>query len=334
MVLARLTSSRLRSEFRGVVGRGMTVLELLVVIAIIGMLVSLLLPAVQQARELARRASCGNNLRQIGLALQNFEATFKQFPPGRGTPLPRVFSTHAYLLHFVEQSAVAQRVDLSQAPTTFSVSGGVVYDGTSNFVAATTTITVFVCPSDIHGGRVPGQAFGATNYAANAGSGEVQYGNLSAADGVFYLGSNVSYRDLIDGSSHTVALAERLLGKGPFVPGGTGSTARWRVREIPGAADTTSIACDPQAAGGWFDERGGKWILGNYGNTLYNHFLAPNARGADCMNMFQQKGLFAARSMHPSGVMLVLCDGSVTFASDKMELSVWRAMATRAGGEP
>jgi len=311
----------------------MTLVELLVVMAVIGILVALLLPAVQQTREAARRGSCGNNLKQLGLALHHFEATYKRLPPGRGAPLPVVFSAHAHLLSFFEQTVTAQRVDLTQPPTTFSVSGGLVYDGSANLAAATTPIGVFSCPSDVHQGRVPGLEFGATNYSANAGTGAVQFGSLTNADGVFFLGSALGYRDLLDGTSHTAAFSERLLGNGQPSSSTTGNSARWYMREIPGAADTTSAVCQPQAAGVWFHERGGKWILGNYGNTLYNHFLPPNSDEPDCMNMFQQKGRLTARSLHPGGVMLVRCDGSVTFASETVALAVWRALASRAGGE-
>ncbi|HEX6960264.1 MAG TPA: DUF1559 domain-containing protein, partial [Lacipirellula sp.] len=99
--------------------RAFTLVELLVVTAIIGVLVAILLPAVQAAREAARRSSCSNNLRQIGLALQNHHAAHGKFPPGRGTPTPRIFSPHAYLLQFLEQNPVAARVDLADAPAPF-----------------------------------------------------------------------------------------------------------------------------------------------------------------------------------------------------------------------
>ena len=131
--------------------------------------------------------------------------------------------------------------------------------------------------------------------------------------------------------NHTVAFSERLIGNGPS-SAVTPTIAR-HVREIPGAANTTPAACDARAAGTWFAERGSKWILGNYGNTLYNHGLAPNAKQHDCMNMLQQKGQMAARSLHPGGVTSLKCDGSVAFVADGVTLSIWQALATRAGGE-
>src|SRR5690606_4180837 len=102
------------------------------------------------------------------------------------------------------------------------------------------------------------------------------FGSLTDADGVFFLGSEIQFRDLTDGSSHTAAFAERTLGTGQ-APEAIGPTEHHRfVLELPGAADTTPDACDTPASGIWFGERGGKWILGNYGNTLYNHYYPPN----------------------------------------------------------
>ena len=87
------------------------------------------------------------------------------------------------------------------------------------------------------------------------------------------------------------------------------------------------------AAGNSYGERGAKWIIGNYGNTLYNHYYAPNSSEWDCMNITQQMGLTAARSLHPGGVTTLFCDGSVQFIDDDDDLEVWRGLATRAQGE-
>ena len=84
----------------------------------------------------------------------------------------------------------------------------------------------------------------------------------------------------------------------------------------------------------WNPERGAKWILGNYGNTLYNHDLSPNPPGVwDCMDVRQQKGRLAARSGHPGGVVVLFCDGGVRFVADGTSADVWQGLATRAGGE-
>src|SRR5215212_11767924 len=142
-----------------------TLVELLVCIAIIGILVMLLLPAVQAAREASRRAACVNNLRQLGIALHNYEAAHKHFPAGRGAPLPSVFSTIAYLLPYIEESALKDRIVFKEPPTTFTV-GATLYDGTINEPAATTKVSLLICPSDAASGNITGSVFGPTNYSA------------------------------------------------------------------------------------------------------------------------------------------------------------------------
>ncbi|WP_197527873.1 DUF1559 domain-containing protein [Posidoniimonas polymericola] len=316
--------------------RAFTLVELLVVIAIIGTLVALLLPAVQAARGAARRAACSNNLKQLGLALHSFHAAHRRFPAGRGAPLPEVFSAQTHLLEYLEGGNLFATMDLSQAPTTFGIGGGVVFDGQANYPAATTPVATFLCPSEPHAPRVPGVEFAATSYAANAGSGTVDYGSLTDADGVFYSASTTRFRDLTDGSSHTVAFAERTLGPGAApadLVQPTGAQSQEYMLELPGGADTPAGDCQSASSGGWYGERGAKWVLGNYGNTLYNHALLPNASEWDCMNARQQRARLAARSHHPGGVQLLRCDGSAAFESGSVELLVWLAAATRAGGE-
>lgn len=313
--------------------RGFTLVELLVAIAIIGTLVSILLPAVQQAREASRRLACTDNLRQLGIALHSYHSAHQQFPSGRGDPTPGVFSMHAYLLEYLEQGVVRQTIDFKKAPTTFSVAGGVVHDGAANFSAATTRLSVMQCPSDSYAAGVPGSEFGSTNYAANAGSGLTQWGSLTDADGVFFKGSRIGLRDILDGSTYTVAMSERLNGPGTDESGDLGADVQRLMLEIPGGSDTTPEACAASSSGNTYRERGAKWILGNYGNTLYNHYYAPNVATWDCMNLQQQKALTAARSLHPNVIVTLLCDGGIRLASNAIDLSVWRAVATRQGGE-
>ena len=307
--------------------RAFTLIELLVVIAIIGILMGLLLPAVQKVRAAANRLSCTNNLKQLGLAMHNHHAAVGSFPAGRGTPQPGIFSAHAYLLPYLEQDNLGAAIDYTSAPASYAAPPKT-YDGSRNYPAATTVVRVFLCPTDPASGRVPGSPYGGTSYAANAGSG-ANGGSLTGADGVFYLGSSVRVEDITDGSSETAAFSERPLGGGP----GTEADARRVMWMMPGGADPSAASCGPPAAGSWYTERGAKWAVGNYGNTLYDHADPPNAARWDCLNTQQQKAWAAARSHHPGGVNVLFCDGSVRFVADAVNPATWRALGTRAGGE-
>jgi prepilin-type N-terminal cleavage/methylation domain-containing protein/prepilin-type processing-associated H-X9-DG protein len=325
---------RTRSSARGPL-RGFTLVELLVVIAIIGVLVALLLPAIQAAREASRQTGCSNNLRQFGIALQNFHQSKKRFPPGRGGPVPKVFSPQAYLLPFIEEGSLEGRIDFTLAPSTIVVAG-MTYPGTVNRPAAAEVVPVLLCPTEPIQGRIPTTStivFGPTSYVASSGSGGVD-GDIWPADGVFFGQSEVRYKDLVDGSSRTVAMSERKLGNGVVVSAGSlPADASLYILELSNANPVSDASCGSLSAGGWYRERSGKWILGNYGNTLYNHYYPPNAPQWDCMNLPQQKGYLAARSYHVGGVNVLFCDGSLRFVVDEIDLAVWRALATRDGAE-
>lgn len=318
--------------------RGFTIIELLCVVVVIALLIGLTVPAVQQARAAAWRTECANRERQLLLALHQHHDVFQKFPPGRGTPTPLVFGPHAYLLRFVEGDTVHALLDLQAPPSTFTVPPSTVYDGAANLPAARNSLPIFVCPADPQQGRVLGSDYGGTNYAFATGSGAAA-GALAEADGAFYLGSQTRFRDLTDGTSATAALSERTLGRGgsavqPAPPSDDSGDEllRW-MREIPPAVTPTLTACEPAGAGQWNAERGGKWILGNYGNTLYNHALPPNAPLVDCINGTQQKGRMAARSLHPGGVNVGFCDGHVRLVSEAVDAAVWQALATRGSAD-
>ncbi|REK08220.1 MAG: DUF1559 domain-containing protein [Planctomycetota bacterium] len=310
-----------------------TLVELLVVIAIVGVLMSLLLPAIQSAREASRRTSCVNNLRQLGIALQHFHESHGHFPAGRGGPVPKAFSAQAYLLPYVEEGSIEEQIYFDKSPTPLFIAG-VFYTGMENRPAASNPVPVLQCPSDaIAGGRVPGSDYGATNYVACSGSAVENAGTVSPGDGVFYKESAIGMRHILDGSSHTIAFSERMLGPGleitTLAPGQGGTY----ILELTSAHPVSETNCQQPSNGTWYEARGAKWILGNYGNTLYNHKYPPNPPQWDCMNLAQQQGFLSARSSHQGGVNVMFCDGSVRFITDDIELRVWRALATRKGGE-
>jgi prepilin-type N-terminal cleavage/methylation domain-containing protein len=208
--------------------KAFTLIELLVVIAIIGVLIALLMPAIQMARESGRRTQCRNNLKQLGLALHNYHEVFDLFPPGSlRTPCSAgfvvdawgSFSAHAMLLPYLEQSPIYNMINfsLSSYRTDPSCTGNSSSQSTgfANTTAAGRSIEVLLCPSDQvgHQGaffvyRYPGQ-----NYPLSAGD-TSRFGLFSTTDsrGLFWIDSSCAMREILDGTVNTVAASERLKG--------------------------------------------------------------------------------------------------------------------------
>lgn len=320
---------------RGRRARGFTLIELLVVIAIIAILIALLLPAVQQAREAARRAQCKNNLKQLGLALHNYESTHRVFPPGT-LGYPYVWSVHAQLLPYVEQGGLQGVLNFNVPPMNAFNSGAFnAADVQKNDDAAKTRLPLLVCPSD--GDAVPNSPYGGISYPGCAGSGAngagtADDGSINNADGIIFARSKMTFRDVIDGTSNTVAFSEQLLGDGQNAAPGSADYRR-RVVELAMGTQTTPAACAPGAAPAWSGQRGAKWINGHLADTMYNHWYGPNAKLPDCHNGFHNFALTSARSAHVGGVQIALVDGSCRFTSENIDLNIWRALGSRSGGE-
>lgn len=299
--------------------RAFTLVELLVVIAIIGVLVALVLPAVQAARESARRMSCGNNMRQIGVALHNYHDVTNCLPVARN-PFPLVHSALARILPFVEQGSLHQLVDYTQPLA-----------AAPNQAAMQAPIPLFLCPSDVTKGRVPGTTTGGTNYVVNNGSGTVGFGLIASGDGLFTQ-TNVAFRQITDGLSNTAMACESTMGTGFTSIGNKPADYRREILEVPGGNDPAPADCQA-AAGAWVGQRGAKWLDGHYGNSLYNHYYQPNWTAWDCGNGSHNKGLWSARSWHSGGVNVLHADSSVRFVGNQVQTAVWRAVSTREGGE-
>ena len=158
-------------------------------------------------------------------------------------------------------------------------------------------------------------------------------GLIGAGDGLFTQ-TPVRHGEITDGLSNTVAFSESTLGNGQAPTSAATADPRFAVFEVPGGNDPTTTDCDAAAAGTWNARRGGKWLDGHYGNTLYNHYYTPNPAGKwDCGNASHNKGLSAARSYHSGGVNVVLGDGSVRFVSNSVTIGAWRALSTRSAGD-
>ncbi len=321
--------------------RGFTLVELLVVIAIVGILVALMLPAVQSARESARRTSCTNNLHQIGIGAHHFHDAQGAFPVGAearefpGHPThPWTFyrwSSLAHLTPYLEERNLrdALHLELPLYGLNFEVTP-------ENAATVAVVVPIFLCPSD-HGQPVA-NGFGPTNYAACAGTGGGG-GTPVDTDGVFYVNSHTRLAHIADGASHTVLFAESLLGN----PKGTPLARDVQIDyKFAFSAPLTAAGCDSSAQWNVSDPRGFSWASGEYRCALYNHAHLPNEPTADCMGAplgggsqwrYTAYGLRAARSRHPSGVNVLLADGSVRFVQDSIEKKTWQAISTRQGSE-
>src|SRR6516165_10485727 len=268
-----------------------TLIELLVVIAIIAVLIGLLLPAVQKVREAAARVQCQNNLKQLGLAMHNYEGAIGHLPPAfrntvppAWTGLPPYFfswSALAQLNPFLEQTNIYNAMDLTQPiymPPNFTISQ-------ANQFAVQQVVKLFLCPSDLmqpvaadYG--VP--TIGPTNYSVCVGTGTTNggppFGSPLNSDGMFTAGQGFRITDITDGSSNTAMMSESLLGDGPENAGGAIPGNPQQVYAYTGFGTPLSdSAC--ASAGQWnvSNRRGFMWASGEMRCGSYNHYYAPNA---------------------------------------------------------
>jgi len=310
---------------------GFTLIELLVAIAIIGILIAMLLPAVQTSREAARRMSCNNNLKQIALATQNYHDRYRSFPPGTlaktfaTAPKSRATALMVFILNEMEQSNLRNQLDAND-PYADIVNG-----------LAGTVLPGIVCPSDVIPENpvpqgTPSYHYGLTSYGGNGGTGGTYYRfygycrNVAtqSTDGIFFeTGPNsapvvgqspVRMADVLDGTSNTLFFGER---------------------------SHVDRVFDSQASA-----NGGQQVIGQYGfwhsaaglaivdATMTT--LAPINYGVDASQTWNTSACLrtsAFGSIHPGGANLALVDGSVRFISQTIDMTLYRALSTRAGGE-
>jgi len=303
--------------------RAFTLIELLVVIAIIAVLIALLLPAVQQAREAARRTQCKNNLKQLGIALHSYHDSSRCFPFGQ-LDSTSGYSGISQMLPFLDQVNVYSLINFSLP-----------YNNAANNTALMTTIPMLRCPSDTSGNL--SSVGGATNYLANKGSNVIWQDatgpnvGMPEQNGVLYYRSSVKMSDITDGSSNTAAFSERVLADGNngvsspledvFFSPASPATPDEAV-SICNALDTTNLANQFPLF------MGAPWI---HGQHCYLHVNVPNSRS--CGFFVALRASMPPSSRHTGGVHVLLADGSTRFVSQNINLAIWRGVGTRNGGE-
>jgi prepilin-type N-terminal cleavage/methylation domain-containing protein/prepilin-type processing-associated H-X9-DG protein len=325
---------------------GFTLVELLVAVSIIGLLVALGLPAVQSSREAARRAECANNLKQIGLGLHNYEASYRSFPlnwryprvnPELGEPYfihGRPYSALTRLLPFLDQQPLFASINFNVE--TFP-SGWSIFPFPDNVTAHNTTLSVYLCPSD---GASSPSPYGC-NYRGNYGLGphiHTSRETYDSGNGFYSFPGVLGPASFPDGLAHTVAYSERLRGTGR--EGGLALARDFGDIMVNNYctdrdADYALACCQLAATRGFpaYRQGGFTWFYGDFECTAYNHAQEPNGRIPDALQQGPWFGIATARSLHPGGVNGLMTDGSVRFFKDTTARSVWRGLGTRNGGE-
>jgi prepilin-type N-terminal cleavage/methylation domain-containing protein/prepilin-type processing-associated H-X9-DG protein len=331
--------------------RAFTLVELMVCIMVICVLFALLLPAVQSAREAARRLQCAGNLKQIGIAINNYHESVGALPWGSGPWGWNDWSTHTLLLPFIDQVLAYNALNFSN---------GFLPDPNrpvpANVSVTRTTFSVFLCPSDLD--RLL-SADGHVNYSGNAGSapnsfyggGKNNFGSTGPYSGVFIFPgagnaqppTTLRFANITDGLSNTAAFSERVKGIGvnnqdrldSLSPSST--IVELAMQKVDATPDSYRALCMGTGSGANtpmfnIESVGSRWYCGYAADTRYNHIMCPNSWSC-AANLVGDPGAYTASSRHPGLVNVLLCDGAVRAVTNSVSVNVWSALGTRANGE-
>lgn len=319
---------------------GFSIVELLVVLATISILLGLLVPAVQYARESARRTQCISNLSQLGKAVHSFESQYGYLPPVRGYTVDRssqeTGSGHYRLLPWLDQSALYAQLD-QKSREFYRI------DKSEEISPEETPLPIFKCSSDA-------SAFGTNNYTWSLGA-RIHNREPDELSGAFDARSDNGrpfLKEVNDGLSNTAAICERLRGSGDGAVFDRDRDIFFSGSELLiglESADEMIPICEAATPSpGQFSPFSGRsWAFESYEATWYNHVIPPNSPlpycttfGADALKNHTGgawRGIFEASSLHSGTVNLLLLDGSVRTISNSISLSTWQALGTKSGGD-
>ena len=331
---------------------GFTLIELLVALSIIAVLIALLLPAIQAARESARRISCSSNLKQLGIAFHNYESSWNVLPPPvllaagpRSVPVTKGWSAHARLLPVLEQGNLYDTVNFSFP-----------FENAANTTVVGTYVSVFTCPSDsTQAARTGLTAFAAlpatagSSYGVSTGDWFVWGGfGWNASRSAFSPNQSRRIAEISDGLGGTLLMAEVRVQQAQVTECG-GQLASLSPEDVPGSdvpSDRKFLVRDESACSSWTSGHA-VWAAGGVDQTGFTTALPPNASLISTFSRGEETDIISvrewlggptyaavlARSRHKGGVHALFGDGSVRFVKDTIDRMVWRSLGTRSNGD-
>jgi prepilin-type processing-associated H-X9-DG protein/prepilin-type N-terminal cleavage/methylation domain-containing protein len=305
--------------------KAFTLIEILVVIFIVGLLIALVLPAVQYARENARRMVCVNNLKQFGIGLNQYVLDYNRFPPGVSGNTQ--FSFHVMLMPYMEQKNAYDQINFNNIS---------IIESFANSTVGRSKISTLQCPSDTYTSlQTPGDliAPNKTNYAGNVGDERM----IVRPNGMFG-NKPIGLQTTTDGLSSTVAMSEMLVSR---------KNVEHRLRtvfksasKLWGATNDLELFTSRCRDLIFFTpnfgmNKGEIWMFGQRYQTLYNHIMPPNQPSCNFVagTLSSVGSSVTATSLHPGGVNALFADGHVQFVKQTIQANIWRAIGTRNGGE-